>query len=289
MAELNLSAMNRNLIQSMEMLEKMASPANGPLRIRERDGNIYLGIRDWPTYFFEKASFWKDLTSNAELETVQAIQSYVRPFLNAANFKTDLAGPSNVALIKLSKKQIELEHNLVARVSSTPPVYSKAAAPRSKNYKDDYCLPHGISKSFFNLNSQSPLKVIADVYLIQENTSRPATAKKCKGNIKKISAPEADALDTENDYVKYYFAQLLSHSGRVRSTVVLELISDKTDDRFNINQDGGKLAAEDFIKYMQEHHGKNVSVMLIQPNKPPAVLTWQQKLAALQMTADVQT
>ena len=273
----------------MEMLEKLASPANGPLRVRECDGNIYLGIRDWPTYFLEKASFWKDLTSDAELETVQAIQSYVRPFINAANFGTPPAGPSNVALIDPSEKQIKLEHNLVARVSSTPPVYSNAAAPRFKNYKDDYCLPHGISKSGYDFNPQSPLKVIADVYLIQENTSRPATAKQCKGNIKEISAPEADALDTENDYVKYYFSQLFTHSGLVRSTVVLELISDKTDDRFNINQDGAKLAAEDFIKYMQEHHGKNVSVMLIQPNQPPAAFTWQQKLAALQMTAYVQS
>ena len=272
--ELNLCSLSENRALSMKVLRRLARSGSGPLRVTESEGVIKLGIRSWPTYFFETIDFKRVLIADAELKTELAMEKYLRPFLSPSD--------SNTTKNNTSKN---LRMNLLSRISSNRPTYKEKSStsdpetPASTLSENDYWLPHGIS--VFDCSSESPilaterapLETIADVRLVREYKPVSTSSKqKRKGNIKQLIDfteykqkyfPKGSS-HAKNIYEQYYFLQLRELSYQIKSTVVLELFHDQSTGCSEANSAGAKEAAKSFRQFMSDHEKKNVSVMLIE-------------------------
>jgi hypothetical protein len=67
----------------------MATLSDAPLRAEVRNGQIYLGVRNWSTYFFEKIVASDKELEQAKLKTQIAIETHVRAFLNSPDGAID--------------------------------------------------------------------------------------------------------------------------------------------------------------------------------------------------------
>lgn len=89
MQTINLMTLAKNASESVTRLTEMATLSSAPLRAEVRNGQIHLGVRSWPSYFFEKIVASDLELQQARANTQIAIESHVRAFLNSKDASMD--------------------------------------------------------------------------------------------------------------------------------------------------------------------------------------------------------
>lgn len=269
----NLSFLNNNKAGSAAALILLADLSNAPLRLQKKVENgvtvKYLGVRSWPTYFFEKLLATPAQKTKAKIEAQVAIEQHVRSFLN--NSGLTMAGRtadgitatlhSRVIGRLVTKLPVEQEGK-----ATTAPIFQDQEVlirTKHKTFRGAAIIPTGLSTAVI-----SPLKVIADVRLVTEATfnTSPGQNKLARCTVSQ-GAFTSDIQAGIDDYKGQYLASLNSVAAIVNTSVVLEVQPDSNGKCSEANLAGARQAATDFVK-TRKSQGKHVSVMLTVPELP---------------------
>ncbi|MDB5758786.1 MAG: hypothetical protein JWM30_2075 [Burkholderia sp.] len=265
----NLSALSKSPSHSAHALYNLSILASGPLRLQKKveNGNtvIYLGVRSWSTYFFEKIIATPAQVAKAKLKTQVAIDQHVRSFMNnsgltfsyneetiVANLQSKTVGKS-VSPVVIS----EAEEN---GKSDTRPNYKKREVVEAKGelLSGTGTVPTGLS-----IAKVEPLRIIADVRLVTEGTFGLKTvANQLKGQIYSLGEfPDVDKTTSVADFKKYYLGKLDAVAAFVHTSAVMELAPDDEKNCSEAHLTGAYAAAKEF-REKQIGQGKHVSIML---------------------------
>lgn len=305
MQVVNLRTLNVDPRESVVTLQHLATSSEGPLRLQRRNGEIYLGVRTWSTYFFEKCIAWDSEIVKAERDTQLAIEQHVRCFLSASG-TTLSADRGDEITLNLHTRAI---NKLVSRPVFVNPRTQSSAAKRAANDSTVRSLdetkhtmangailvPKGIS--FAQLSTvvkvkppvsatkepdslidrlfsilkpgvpPSPLQVIADVRLVRKETTLSAPAGLLERGTTTVLGQLPSGTLASKNFERFYLGQLNNVADRVKTTIVLELDHDLGTGCSELNITGACNAAEEFIQG-QLRRGKHVSVMLAVPALP---------------------
>lgn len=273
----NLSLLNRNQAGSVNALISLADLANGPLRLQKKLENgkpvIYLGVRSWSTYFFERLIATPAQIAKAKIKTQAAIEQNVRSFLNNSGL-TFARNPEDLTAAL---------HSKVVGKPGTPTPVAKAASEQENKAttRPAYRTPDEVvetkGKAFhgattvhkgFSIAVFSPLRVIANVRLVTKATyeTHPGNDTS-KGYTVSQGDFTIDKRNSVDDYKTQYLARLNSVAGLIETSVVLEVQRDAAGKCSEANQEGARSAAKEFAG-IQALKGKHVSVMLTVPELP---------------------
>lgn len=275
----NLSFLNNNKAGSAAALILLADLSNAPLRLQKKVENgvtvKYLGVRSWPTYFFEKLLATPAQKTKAKIEAQVAIEQHVRSFLN--NSGLTMAGRtadgitatlhSRVIGRLVTKLPVEQEAALDQEgKATTAPIFQDQEVlirTKHKTFRGAAIIPTGLSTAVI-----SPLKVIADVRLVTAATfnTSPGQNKLARCTVSQ-GAFTSDIQAGIDDYKGQYLASLNSVAAIVNTSVVLEVQPDSNGKCSEANLAGARQAATDFVK-TRKSQGKHVSVMLTVPELP---------------------
>lgn len=318
MNSLNLRNLSANSVKSIETLQKLAMSSDAPLRLEKRGGQIYLGVRTWPTYFFEKIVASEKEIAHTEGKTQKAIEMHVRSFLTDSNTTFNEA-EADAVIFNLHKRTT---NKLITRPVFLKAVKTPGAEKRQdvhanndlrkvngKRFDDAILVPKGISiaalstikkpdnkiKNIDDLiqrlitSIKSPaaknttLHVTADARLVRKETYESATKSLLRGGTTfQLGSLPSKIPPSSEDFSKYYKRELNGVATAVKTTVILELHHDLKNDCSKANVQGALNAAN---RFMDERKlaGKPVSVMLTVP-KLPSDQTWS-KLKTSQTAA----
>lgn len=300
MERINLTTLAKKPVESVNELRRLAMLSDAPLRIEHEDGKIYLRVRSWPTYFFEKIVAWDSEIAEAETDTQQAIEKYARSFLS--NSKTTLDAAEGDLITSLL-------HTRTLNKMITRPVFASAAKTGAANksriadnepaFKEvsriasngAMLVPKGVSIAQINAvekravakgkgqhrdapirsaATNSAFKVLADVRILRKDTIKLATrARLLRAHTVDLenSSYKTDNLGTRQSYETYYRTQLNSVARSISTSVLLELRHDTNAGCSADNVNGALDAANGFIE-AQLKSGKHVSVMIAVPELP---------------------
>lgn len=270
-------------------LKTLADSADGPLRVKMKDNVPYIGIRDWPTYFFEKitCAFKLNSLKNIEKETIEAIQLHASEILNANLGPND---PSRHMLLhKLCARTSEsaLQPNLgkraILNASTTEPKYKDFPVINATVRVVDgmMIVPKGLT-----ITIKYTENVMADCHLatnckpvsgINRSPANKANTPVFNYGIPKITLPVFNFVGTtpsEQEFYDYYYQNLTSNSNSIHTCVALEVFSDTGLGASEANRNGAIRATD---RFMEERNraGKSVSVSLCVENNLPAITTEQ--------------
>jgi hypothetical protein len=278
----NLSFLNNNKVESATGLIQLADLSKGPLRLQEKLENgvtvKYLGVRSWPTYFFEKLIATPAQKTKAKLKAQVAIERHVRSFLN--NSGLTMAGRSADGITAtlhakvtgrlVTKLPIEQEAALdqKGKFTTTPTFQNQAevVSTKGKIFRGAATVPTGLSVAVI-----SPLKVIADVRLVTAATyNAHPSSDTSKGMTVSQGHFTTDLKASLTDYKNQYLASLNCVAGGIKTSVVLEVQLDAAGKCSESNLEGAREAATAFVK-TRRSQGAHVSVMLTVPELPSVI------------------
>jgi hypothetical protein len=276
----NLSFLKNDKLGSATALILLADLSKGPLRLQKRVENgvtvKYLGVRSWPTYFFEKLIATPAQKTKAKIEAQVAIEQHARSFLK--NSGLTMAGRSADGIIAT------LHSRVIGGLVTKLPVEQEAARAQEGNtttaptFQDQDGLIRTKHKTFrgaaivptgLSIAAISPLKVIADIRLVTEATfNTPLGQNKLARCTVSQGAFTSDIQAGIDDYKVQYLNSLNCVAALVQTSVVLEVQPDANGKCSDANREGARQAATAFIqsrKLLRRH----VSVMLTVPELPP--------------------
>lgn len=280
----NLSFLNKNKIGSATALILLADLSKGPLRLQKKVENgvtvKYLGVRSWPTYFFEKLLATPAQKTKAKIEAQVAIEQHARSFLN--NSGLTMAGRSADGIIatlhsrvigrlvtKLPVEQVTaLDQEGKATTAPTFQDQELGIRTKHKTFRGAAIVPTGLSVAVI-----SPLKVIADIRLVTEATysTHPGHDRLTRSTVSQGTFT-SDIQAGINDYKAQYLASLNCVAALVNTSIVLEVQPDSKGKCSDANLEGARQAAIAFVE-TRKLQGKHVSVMLTVPELPPVTQT----------------
>lgn len=253
-------------------LTKLAESANGPLRLKKKfeKGVVvrYLGVRSWPTYFFEKLLATDEQKANARRKTMVAIEKYVRPFLN----EHDVATGSALSAEQLTERLFSsvTRQPLTGKEIGTSEPYFRS---REKFISTPGKFFHGISRvpTGLSFSVGDPLRMIADVHLVRKTGPESYLMGDLKQGriVEQTKFPKIDQM-SDFEFEHQYLSMLNNEKGSIQTSVVLELQLDTNGLCSEANLEGARCAAEKFL-LSQNHTKKNISIMLIVPALPSSV------------------
>jgi hypothetical protein len=259
-------------------LKMLADSADGPLRVTIKDNVPYIGIRDWPTYFFEKitCAFNLDSLKNIEKETIEDIQIHVSPIVEANS------GPGHpsphMLLHKLCARTSEnsLKPDLGSRAflnaSTTEPKYKTFEVTNATIRVVDgmMIVPKGLT-----ITVKETENVMADCHLVTNTNNKPVSGidrSPASGTNKPgfdYAIPKkalsflngAGTALTEQKWYEHYYQNLTSNTNSVHTCVAVEVFPDTALGSSKLNLNGAVRAAD---KFMDERKsaGKPVSISL---------------------------
>jgi hypothetical protein len=288
-SSISLGNLSANKSRSAVALLNLAQFANGPLRLQKKveNGNtvIYLGVRSWPTYFFEKIIATPAQVAKAKLKTQVAIDRDVRSFLHKSGMTLGRDHESIVADLHMkvlgkSILPVPASTDRTSDVSSTGPNYRppEVVETKGKLFHGSGIVPTGLSVA-----KVKPLRIIADVRLVTEGTFTLKTfADQRRGQICSLGQfPDAGKTATINDFKNHYLGKLNAVAAFIQTSAVMELAPDDRETCSSPNLEGARQAATEFAKE-QKKQGKHVSIMLAVPELP----TIHEKKASTVRTID---
>lgn len=278
LSSVNLSFLTQSDTGAAQALMNLAKYADGPLRLQKSVQNGVtirsLGVRSWPTYFFETFIAWPCEISRAELKAQKAIDQYVRPFLNNSGLTLAVSAESLTANLQarvvgksiLPETVTEVEtggnDNPGMRAESRPP---EPVAGKGKMFNGTGTVPTGLSVAVV-----TPLQMIADVRLVTSETYfNHQKGDGRRGLTYALSAPpDSRTKASADDYEKYYHHNLMKYASLIGASVVIEL-QPNADGKCSIRQQNGAWnAAEEFVALQKQNYGKHISIMLTVPTLP---------------------
>lgn len=276
----NLSFLNNNKTESARSLILLADLSKGPLRLQKKVENgvtvKYLGVRSWPTYFFEKLIATPAQKTKAKIEAQVAIEQHARSFLK--NSGLTMAGRSADGIIAT------LHSRVIGGLVTKLPVEQEAARAQGGNattaptFQDQEVLIRTKHKTFrgaaivptgLSIAVISSSKVIADIRLVTEATfiTYPGHDRLTRSTVSQ-GRFTSDSQAGIDDYKKQYLASLSCVAALIQTSVVLEVQPDSRGKCSDANLEGARQAATDFIQ-SRKLQGRHVSVMLTVPELPP--------------------
>jgi hypothetical protein len=280
----------RPLVQSRDphlfnQLKTLADSADGPLRVKMKGIVPYIGIRDWPTYFFEKITCAFNLNSlkNIEKETIEAIQLHASPILEA-NSGPDQPSP-HMLLHKLcartseSSLQPRLGRPAFLNASTTEPKYKDFSVVNATVRVVDgmMIVPKGLTITIKEIGY-----VMADCHLaantkpvsgIDRSPANNADTPAFNYAIPKITLPVlyfVGPAPSEQEFYDYYYQTLSSNTDSIHTCVALEVFSNTALGPSSANRNGAVRAADRFMEERKDA-GKSVSISLSVKNNLPAI------------------
>jgi hypothetical protein len=276
MSDMNLYALQKNFdANSLGQLAALANSAEGPLRITIEHDVPHIGVRSWPTYFFEKITCAFNLNSleNIEKQTIKSIKKHVGPSLKTFSKNSSDLLP-HMLLHKLCTRTSEASLNpdlgprLLLNASTTRPEYVEPVVVRDAKFKvidGMMIVPKGLS-----MISREIGKVMADCHLvtITDTNAIPNSAGTAIDSDLNYAVPkkilptlvQMGKSPCEKDFYEFYYNGLISNTDSIQTCVAIELLSTEMENSLS-NRNGALRAASAFMK-QSKLSGKSISVSL---------------------------
>ena len=269
----NLDAPNVNLARTIADLHKLANSTKGPLRIKiDKNGEPCIGIRSWPTYFFEKIFCVDTQIEKIEEKTKAKITETIAPFLKFVNsegssyLKTRTIKDSEAIILNKLYTKVE-ERNLNPNIgktgkssaSTTTPQYNpfNMQLTRGRPHDGMLTVPMGLSVGDIPIE-----KVVANLRLVPESIASNAYYHFIK--IPTKAFPEIlvdETLEGEDYYSAYYDKLFKEYDSEFQGSIAIELAPGSNGCVPAEHSRGAYTAAAKFIK-KRSSEDNSISILL---------------------------
>ena len=281
-----LNCLKRGYGAKVNALASLANSTDGPLRIKIKNNVPYLGVRSWPTYFFEKIVCVDSQIKRIEAETEKAILKYIDPFLGAAEAR--IADANDPALFKFSAESLsfrlqakaagkgfnlKVEKTVLLKAFTTKPAYKVPSIKRATAtaFNGRIAVPSGLSIGVVPVE-----KVMTDCRLVENiATSLPLSGEAYNADRhdslptrKPSNSGYKDMLDEEKNFFNFYLQNLRTNTNSFRTSVAIQISSDTATGASAQKRNGVWRAAKVFMRERMEA-GASVSVLLCVENDLP--------------------